>query len=365
MSVRKYIDELRTSIGLSYLDVVCCQKHEIVFRHRSGENVTGKEQLYMYSCGKVATVTAALRLVEEGRLGLEDKVCTYLPEIKKAFILNENNEKEYVGDQMTVRHLFTMTAGFTYDIYTQPILDLAKQSEGRATLQDFIPKFVETPLSFAPGTRFQYSLCHDVLAAVVEVVTGKKFSQYMKEVIFDPLDMKNSRFDNGEGAVADLYIATGDGSITQTNEGKILLPTRAYESGGAGMVSTVEDYIRFADALACGGKAKNGYQLLKRSTLDLLTSKQVTCMSVNNGFTCVQGEDYGYGLGVRVRQKATDWGLEEGEFGWDGAAGSYVMIDPHKEVAVFIGMHLREWPTVFNGKHLAVVKKLYEEIITM
>ena len=365
MSVQQYIDELRASVGLPYLDVVCCKNHETLFRHISGEGATGKELLYMYSCGKVVTVVAALRLVEEGRLGLDDKVCTYLPEVKNAFILNENGEKEYVGEQMTVRHLFTMTAGFTYDVHTPPILDLAQKSKGTATLREFIPKFVETPLSFVPGARFQYSLCHDVLAAVVEIVAGKKFSQYVKEVIFDPLGMRNSRFDNGEISVADVYTAVDDGSIIRTNEGKILLPTKAYESGGGGMVSTVDDYIRFADALACGGTAKCGYQVLKQRTLDLLTSRQVNSMSVNNGFTCVQGEDYGYGLGVRVRQKSTSWGLAEGEFGWDGAAGSYVMVDPHKSVAVFIGMHLRAWPTVFTGKHLEIVKKLYEEILSM
>ena len=141
-----------------------------------------------------------------------------------------------------------------------------------------------------------------------------------------------------------------------------MLPTSAYESGGAGLVSTVEDYLRFADALACKGMAKNGYRLVKGETLQLLTSKQITGLSVNNGFTCVQGDDYNYGLGVRVRQKPTAWGLEEGEFGWDGAAGSYVMIDPHKELAVFIGMHIREWPFVFTGKHLEIVEKIYKAL---
>lgn len=361
MKVEQFIEELKVSTGIPYIDVACCKKQELVFRYFSGDKVEGKELLYMYSCGKVVTVVAALRLVEEGRLGLDDKVFVYLPEIKNAFILNEHNEKEYVGEQMTIRHLFTMTAGFTYNVETQPILQLVKESEGKATLRDFIAKFVETPLSFAPGTRFQYSLCHDVLAAVVEVVTHKKFSQYVKEVIFDPLGMKNSYFDNSEKQVADIYIAYENGSVENIHEGKILLPTKSYESGGAGLVSTVEDYLRFANALACKGKAKNGYQVIKEETLQLMASKQTSNLCVNNGFTCVQGEDYDYGLGVRVRNKPTEWGLEKGEYGWDGAAGSYVMIDPLSEVAIFIGMHIRNWPFIFTGKHLSIVEKIYRE----
>lgn len=362
MRTQEFIEKLRKEIGIPYIDVICQRAHHTVFRYTSGVDATGKEQLYMYSCGKVITVTATLQLVEEGKLSLDDKVCKYLPEIANAFVMNENNEKEVIGEQMTIRHLFTMTAGFTYDLGTPPILELGEKSNGQAVLRDFIPKFVETPLSFMPGSRFQYSLCHDILAAVVEVITKKKFSQYVKEVIFEPLQMNHSCFDNSEEQVADVYMAFDIDKIDKIDEGKLLLPTKAYESGGAGLVSTVEDYIRFADALACGGKAKNGYQVLKEETLRLLASEQVKSMSVNNNFTCVQGDDYGYGLGVRVRQTATKWGLDKGEFGWDGAAGSYVMMDPHNQISVFIGMHLRNWPVVFTGKHLEIVENIYKEL---
>ena len=86
-------------------------------------------------------------------------------------------------------------------------------------------------------------------------------------------------------------------------------------------------------------------------------------MSVNNGFTCVQGEDYGYGLGVRVRQKATDWGLEEGEFGWDGAAGSYTLVDTDNGISITMGMNILAWPKAFTGEHLAIANRIYEELI--
>ena len=359
-NVQNIIEEVRKKAGVPYLDVVCYQSHNEVFRYTSGEGVTGKELLYMYSCGKPVTVVAALRLVDEGKMSLDDLVCAYLPEVERAFILDERGGQVRVGDKMTIRHLFTMTAGFTYDLSTQPIRELVEFNEG-AALRDFIAKFVATPLSFAPGQKFQYSLCHDVLAAVVEVVTGKRFSEYVQEAVFAPLQMVNSRFDNQEKCVADVYMATADKRVEKIDEGKILIPAPNYESGGAGLVSTVEDYIRFADALACGGVSADGYSVLSKAGVKALATKQVENISVKNTFTCVQGEDYGYGLGVRVRQNPTAWGLPIGEFGWDGAAGSYVMVDPEREISIFMGMHVRNWPEVFTGKHLEIVKAIYKE----
>ena len=358
------IEEIRAEAGVPYLDVICYRSHKEIYRYVSGENATGKELLYMYSCGKPVTVTAALRLVEDGKMSLDDPVMRYLPEVKNAFILNEQGEKVCVGEKMTVRHLFTMTAGFTYDLTTPPIKELVATQKQTAVLRDFIAKFVATPLSFTPGQQFQYSLCHDVLAAVMEVVSKKKFSQYVKDEIFAPLQMQNSSFDNSERNVANVYFANADKSVMKLDEGKILLPTPKYESGGGGLVSTAEDYIRFADALACGGTAKNGYSVLSATGIRELATEQVGNISVHNTFTCVQGDDYGYGLGVRVRQKPTAWGLPIGEFGWDGAAGSYVMIDPQREVSVFIGMHVRNWPEVFTGKHLQIVEAIYKAFFT-
>ena len=361
-AVNELIEQVRKEVGIPYLDVLCYKEHREVFRYLSGENTTGKEKLYMYSCGKPITVVSALRLIEEGKLSLEDKVCDYLPEIKNAFIINEQGEKEYVGEQMTVRHLFTMTSGFTYEVYAPHLVRFAKESQGKATLRDFIAKFVEAPLAFAPGTNYKYSISHDVLGAVTEVITGKKFSEYVKECIFAPLGMKESRFDNKEENMADVYMAYADGRVERIVEEKFLIPTPAYESGGAGLVSTVEEYIRFADALACGGVAANGYQVLSEPTLRQLVSEQLKEIAINNDFACVQGSDYGYGLGVRIRQVSTEWGLDKGEFGWDGAAGSYVMIDPKNKFSVFIGVHLRNWPVAFKGRHLQIVEKLYREL---
>ena len=361
--IESFIENLKNEIGIPYIDVICYREHQQLFRYYTGAGVNGKEQLYMYSCTKPVTVSAAMRLIEEGRLSLDDNVGKYLPEINSAYVVDENGNKRTVGDKMTVRHLITMSAGFNYDTKTAPILALCEKSEGKANLRDFISAFVESPLDFEPGRRFGYSLCHDVLAAVIECVSGKRFSSFVNETILSPIGMTNSRLDNGEEGVADMYMAEPDGEIKKIDEGKNLRITENYESGGAGLVSCVEDYILFADALASGGVAKNGYRVLSEKTLARLYTEELKTLSLDSGFTCIQGDDYNYGLGVRVRKTPTEWGLPVSEFGWDGAAGSYLMVDPVRHISIVIGMHLRLWPRVFKGRHLEIVKAIYNEIL--
>ncbi len=356
--IRKIMQER----GIPYLDVSCYQDHKPLFRAWYGENVTGKERLQMYSCGKPITVVAAMRLVADGRMGLDDPVENYLPEVKNSFVLDENGQPRPLKNTLTVRHLFTMSSGLSYNMRTEPIERVTIESANKAVLRDYIGAFFASPLSFEPGERFQYSLSHDVLAAVVEVVSGKAFSEYVKQALFDPLEMKNSTFKGGEKDVFDKYACAADGKIYEASKDNDLCPTDFYESGGAGLVSTVDDYAAFADALACAGKAANGYCVLEKEALQMLASEQIAKISVNNQFTCVQGNDYSYGLGVRVRTKPTEWGLPIGEYGWDGATGPYLMVDPTRKVSVVMGMHLLNWPVRFKGAHLEIVKAIYEEL---
>ena len=127
-----------------------------------------------------------------------------------------------------------------------------------------------------------------------------------------------------------------------------------YDSGGSGLCSSVADYSKFCDALANGGQG-----ILRPETIDLLRTNQIANVD-KSLFNWPQLKGYGYGLGVRIRKVATEWGLSKGEFGWDGAACSYVMIDPEKKISIFIGMHLRNWPVVFTDKHLSIVEKIYK-----
>lgn len=361
-NVQKRIRDVCENAGVPYCDVLCRRQNEKFFRYMYGENVTGKEQLQMYSCSKPVTAVAAMLLLERGLIHLEDAAEKYLPQLSECFLVDRFGQKVAPKTKMTLRHLLTMSAGFTYDVKTEPIRKMQANNEN-ADLKDFISAFVKSPLSFEPGSRFQYGLCYDVLAAIIEVVAKMKFSEFVKENIFCPLGMKNSFFDNRKSDVYKMYKADKNGAITRIDNDNFLVLTERYESGGAGLVSTVEDYSEFADFLARGGVNADGKRIIDEKYIRLLASEQINDIAVENTFTCVQGKDYDYGFGVRVRKKATEWGLPRGEYGWDGAAGSYLMVDPVNKISVVIGMNVMEWPYVFTGKHLEIVRAIYERYI--
>lgn len=363
-NVREYVDRVCIQEKrIPYIDLIVRQDHRELFRYYAGlSNVTGKEQLILYSASKPVTAFAAAKLAEEGRLDVSRKVADYLPEFDRVFVTGEDGLPRRPEIAMTVKHLLTMSAGFDYDFTTEPLKRLIAETEGRCTTRQVVDALIESPLRFEPGTRFYYSLCLDVLAAVIEEAAGMQFSEYVDRTFFAPLGMARSTFSNTRVTVADCLptcLARKDGSIVP-NEGHLDFVTYPnYESGGGGMKSTVEDYIRFADMLACGGVSEDGRRLLKAETIREFAALRQEEASIQETFGCIQGDAYGYGYGLRVRKVPTAWGLPVGEFGWDGAFGSYVMVDPVRHVSVFIGMNVLGWPNVFRGNHLEIVREIY------
>lgn len=354
------IQDLTEKKKIPYLGVFVRKNHEILFRDYGaiGKRATGQEQLFLYSCTKPMTVVCALRLLEEGKIGLDDEVSKYLPAYANTFLANGNRTK----NKMTVRHLFTMSGGLSYK-FPQSVKDLVCSSDGKAGTLECVSRFPDDPLLFEPGARFEYSLCHDVLAAVVEVVSGKRFSEYMQEMIFQPLGMEHTGFHlERRVQMENLYLAEKSGNMSEIPTENEFVLGENYDSGGAGAVGCVEDYALFADAMACGGEGKNGYRLLKEETVELMRKEMPDSLYSEQTFTCMQGDGYGYGLGVRTRKTATRWGLPAGEFGWDGAAGAYMMADPVNRISMVIGMHIKAWPNVLQGIHLKLVQCAYEDM---
>ena len=190
--VKNYIDnELIKGKHIPYLGVTAYKDDKCLFSYVSSN---GYEY---YSCGKVAmfsmskpmTVVGFMMLIEQGRATLDDKLVKYLPNFNRAFILSKNGQKEYVGDKITLRHLLTMSAGFNYDRLTPSIL---KNKDKELSLEESLEALLDKPLDFYPGDRFQYSLCHDILAVVIEKISGMKFSTYMEENIFEKAGMTDA-----------------------------------------------------------------------------------------------------------------------------------------------------------------------------
>ena len=354
--IDEYIDQL-VEKKVPYLDLAVLRDGEEIYRYYKGRNgATGREKLLMYSATKPITATLTLRMIEDGAFTLDTPVGDILPEFKEAYLLNEKEERVAPQTVMTVKHLLTMTAGLNYNYMRYPIEEALSNAHGMSDTRAAVSAFAKAPLLFEPGSRFQYSFCHDALAAVIEEASGMPFSAYMKKILLDPLGMTETYFSRmKDNDVSDIYIADENGNLSLSDKNNAFQFTDGYESGGAGLISTVNDYARFARALSLGGEG-----VLKPESVKLLSSPVLGSIHVDNGFTCVQGSDYGYGLGVRVRRVPTEWGLPVGEFGWDGAAGSYLMIDPTRRVAVVLGMHLRNWPVVFRGEDIEILKRVYE-----
>ena len=342
--------------------------HETLLRYSSGvrdyagtQAIRSDDIYYLYSCTKPMTCAAAMQLVECGVIALDDPVSKYLPEFKNTFLMKDGKAVP-TKNTMTVRHLFTMSAGFNYDRNTQPILDVIAANPNVGTV-DVINALVRSPLEFEPGSRFLYSMCHDVLAAVVEVASGMRFSDYMRQTIWEPLGMKDTGFqipENKKSRLVALYECHAPSQYgPYANEREFNLTDR-YESGGAGLYSTVDDYALFADAMANGGVGMTGKQILKPETIDLMRAEQLSSFAMDTRFGCAAGPGYGYGLGVRTLIDKAHSNSSLGEFGWDGAAGSYVMIDPKYNLSIFFAMHVRNWSDLIGCGHAPIRDLTYE-----
>ncbi len=364
-------EHILNQCGVPGCDLIVTKEHRVLYRHtcgladrEAGIPLLDQQLYYLYSTTKPITVTAALRLYEAGRLDLDAPVAKYLPAFSR--LSRKDGERLVpVATPLTVRHLFTMTGGFDYDVYTEPTKAVLAAKGPAATTRDIADSFARKPLHFEPGSAFQYSICHDILAAVVEMASGQRFSDYVKAVVLDPLGMTDTTFDETPAVLARMpqqYLYQ-DGQVQLYVKRNDLRPTPAYESGGAGLISSVADYSIFADAMACGGVSKDGYRLLKPETLRLLASEQLSGFVMNNNFSCVAGPGYGYGMGVRVKIRENDGLSPIGEFGWDGAAGCYVLMDPVNQLSIFFGMEVLGWPACIGTAHGQLRDLIYRRFV--
>ena len=351
--------------GVPGCELTVCRDGEILFHSCAGfsdyektKPASCEDRYMLYSCTKPMTATAAMQCLEKGLISLEDPVAKYLPAFADAYLL-ENGEKIFLKDPITVKHLLTMTAGLNYRCGT-PALQAAKAQSGNGTTTGaFFQALMNQPLDFQPGSRFQYSLCLDVMGAVIEVASGKTLAEFFGENIWQPLGMENTSFYQPgklpESLAAMYNYDAKTRALQQSGWVKtpIDFPAGVY-SGGAGLISTVSDYIKFADALASGEK------ILSMPYIDLMRSPQLSGYRHEGQFGCTCGPDYGYGLGVRTRTAFRE-GVPSamGEFGWDGAAGADVLIDPEHKLSFFYATHILGWPDMLGIVHLQIRDLLY------
>ena len=328
--------------------------------------LSGNDISWIFSCSKVITCLAAMRLVDEGKLSIEDPVSKYIPEFENLTVYNKKTGESCPAKTvMTVEHLFTMCGGMNYDVNAAPIAE-ARAKEGATTL-DIVKAMAKVPLSFHPGEHYAYSLCHDVLAAVVEVVSGMKFSEYLQKYMFDPLGIKDMGFrpnDEQKTRFCDQYKyrnGTNTANYVGISNSYALSPD--YDSGGAGLFCTVDEYLKIITVVANGGTTKDGYTLLSPKAIEMMMVNRLHDDALND-FAVSRLYGYGWGLcgRVHVNPVVSCSKASVGEFGWDGAANGFSMIDPVKHVALYFGANVFSSVYGYNFIHPYLRNLVYEAL---
>ena len=347
--IDRYLDMLPDA-GLPACDFAVAHKGIPVYRHAAGfadhaktRPLSGQDIYRVYSISKVTTCVCGMRLVESGRLGLDDPVENYLPAFRSLTVKQRDGSVLPAKNTLTVRHLFTMTGGLDYDLKSEPLQKAAAQPG--ANTRSIVSAMAENPLQFEPGTHYRYSLCHDVLAAVIEVVTQTPFSEYVQKNITEPLGMTDTGFRLSEQQRTRLVDAHRfvpglmqsrpvDG---EAHHAQYVL-CNGYDSGGAGLFSTVDDQMRLMTVLANGGVSADGYRVLSERSIARMGENGLPD-SARPDFQPTRLYGYSWGLCGRahVNKNISRARSAEGEFGWDGAAGAFALVDPVNNVSMYFG----------------------------
>lgn len=344
-----YLDGLGETLNIPARDFIVTVDGKCVYRHFAGcrdeagkTPMNGNEAYWVYSMTKPLTIACALKLVEDGRLAFEDKVCKYIPAFER-------------HPEMTVEHLMSMRGGLDYDLNTPAMQGIGKE-EG--TL-DIVARIADRELHFAPGTDFMYSLCHDVLGGVIEVVSGMKFGDFMKKTIWEPLGMEHTSFaptDWHRANICAQYQREAEPNVNRKipDMDNVYTFNGVYQSGGAGLITTIEDYCKFVTGVVCG-------KILRPETVEAWRWRQ------NTGKARASYESMGrpymnYALGVQVVVDTSHTPAPMGLFGWDGAAGAACMMDPDNRVAYVYTQHVKGCGPAYSDIHPMLRDLTYEAL---
>src|SRR5882762_2500939 len=338
----------------------------------TGQPMTPDAIFQIYSMSKAVTSVAAMMLVEDGKLALDDPVSKYIRAFADAKVGVDLSDEagryplklEPLKHPITIRDLLRHTSGITYGFFgesaVQKLYANPQLYAGDFDNAEFADRIAILPLADQPATRWNYSHSTDVLGRVVEVASGQTLFQFEKQRLFDPLGMSETTYHLADETKwprlakpfpADRFRVAGIRDPT--------LPRR-WESGGGGLVSTIGDYARFLQMLLNGGKL-DGKRYLKSETVKLMTSDQIGPETgiIRDPFY-FPGPSSGFGLGFAVRTSPppnTTWPL--GEYRWDGAGGSFYFVDPEDDMLV---VFMVQAPTQGGRIQLALKTMMFEAL---
>lgn len=298
----------------------------------------------IYSMTKPVTGVAALGLIEDGKLDLDQPVADFVPEFASPQVL-EDGALRPARAPMRVRHLLTHTAGLGYAINDDALGARYREAglfpgdptprEGAPTsLEEFGARLAQQPLNADPGAKYQYSVGLDLLGLVIQRASGMSFSAYLRQKLFDRMAMTDTGFAVSESQRARLAMnySIREGAIVPLEpEGKSpYLSPPAYPSGGGGLVSSARDYDRFLSMIAADG-VFDGRQVVSRAT-----ARRARSDLLPRGVTAERGMGLGAGMGVKAEAGGGDIDLPVGAYFWGGAAGTFMWGDPAQRLSVVL-----------------------------
>ena len=300
----------------------------------------------IFSMTKPVIAAGAMKLIDQGRLSLDDPVSKYIPAFAGAKVFAGGSADAPVvraaDSVMTVRHLLTHTAGLPYGLTREPadsIFSRARLYHAASTLAEFADSIAKLPLLFTPGTRWSYSSSLEIVGRIIEVVSGQPLDRFMKQGLFEPLGMKDTSFrldeDVDDDKVVVLYERGEDGRLAVLRGGLLDMyePEARFYWASGGLLSTPDDYLRFAQMLLNGGEL-NGVRVLSRESVAAMTSSQVAEPLLPHPRTTLIDEGYGFGLAGSVLVDATRTRVPgaAGIYRWSGYVGTYFWIDPQNQL---------------------------------
>ena len=304
----------------------------------------------IYSMSKPVTAAATMLLIERGKLTLDTPVCSILDGFKNQQVL-VNGILEPVKRDAVIKDLLTMTSGVAYPSdsevgqITNKVVDEAIEKElmrKPLTTVEFANKLGEVPLEFQPGEKWAYGFSADILGAVIEVISGKEYREFLKEEFFIPLEMIDTDFYVPEEKwerFAKVYEYFEEEPKLRPYQGYNLAIMRqnrlpGFQSGGAGLVSTLDDYLHF-DTMILNNGVYKGNRILSKESIDFMRTNHLNEEQLKS-YDWEDLKGYGYGTFVRVlkdKELANTPG-RIGEFGWGGWAGTESIIDPESNMIV-------------------------------
>ena len=352
--------------------VVHCE--HVGFQDRDSKTPLSDDTIFrIYSMTKPIISAALMTLYEEGRFQLTDSISKYISPFRKTKVLQGTVSEGRVVDlvrPVTIRDLLTHTAGLTYNfLEDSPVSELYRSanlmSNAERSLESVISELARIPLAYQPGTAWHYSMATDVIAHLIEVLSGQPLQDFLQRRLFSPLDMNSTGFSVPTGEYHRIATMYGHPDITTSTLSRIVSAwksgfneridvaatypsnnTHSFARGGHGLFSTASDYLSFAQMLLNRG-ALNGVRILSPHIVDFMHQNHVQESLLPFGIGGIMRSGYGFGLGSRLLMNVAESALPGsiGEYGWSGAAKTYYWVDPKKE---FIGILMAQYMVSFD-----------------